>query len=282
MRWATPWPRTSSSGGSSSAGPTSTPALSARGAVPDHREGRARQIPGRLSRSRSRPSARSSSSEEEHARPPHIPLWLKWGGSPGRLRRSPAAQSPLGSLCGTGSGARSPSLPEDLLLDFLPHWDLRVVFVWGFAAFLALAIAGEDWPSSAGALPTSSGSTPCSSSCGVYSSCSPPWASPPGPCPWRGYTLFDAVGAISPSSTTSSSRRTPPCPFWASSFMRTGLRALMLLFSFVLAAGVLVCRYHYSVDIAAAYFITYAVVKAHQGLVEPRWSRWTLAQRKAI
>jgi len=40
------------------------------------------------------------------------------------------------------AGARSPTLPDDLLLGWLPYVDVSGLFVWGFLAFAILAVAG--------------------------------------------------------------------------------------------------------------------------------------------
>ncbi|MEK7656498.1 MAG: phosphatase PAP2-related protein [Elusimicrobiota bacterium] len=214
-------------------------------------------------------------------RPPNIPLWLKWGGSLAAFAGALRLNHLLGVYVDR-VGARSPSLPEDILLDFLPHWDLRVVFVWGFAAFLAFAIGGGLlferrrapyilWLYAVLILVRD------------FFLMLTPMGQPSGALPVEGYTLFDAVGGYLTFKHDLFFSAHTSMPFLGFLvYERRELRAGMLLFSFVLAAGVLVCRYHYSVDIAAAYFITYAVVKAHQGLVEPRWSRWTLARREAI
>lgn len=214
-------------------------------------------------------------------RPPRIPLWLTWCGSlaafAGALR--------LNHLAGVyveRVGALSPSLPEDLLLDHLPHWDLRVVFVWGFAAFLALAVGGGLlferrrapyilWLYAVLILVR-----------GFFLMLTP-MGQPSGALPVEGYTIFDAVGSYLTFKHDLFFSAHASMPFLGFLvYERREVRIGLLFFSLLLAAGVLVCRYHYSVDVAAAYFITFAVVKGHQGLVEPLWRRWTLAEGEPI
>jgi len=58
-------------------------------------------------------------------------------------------------------------------------------------------------------------------------------------------------------------------------FRETRIRVGMLALSLVLAACVLVGRYHYSIDVFAAFLITYALVKVNE-----RIARF-LAERRA-
>ena len=55
-------------------------------------------------------------------------------------------------------------------------------------------------------------------------------------------------------------------------FPTRGLKTLMLVGSLTMAAGVLLSRNHYTVDVLAAYLVGYAIY----GLSETAYDRWVL------
>ena len=167
-----------------------------------------------------------------------------------------------------GAGESAHPSP-DMLLRLLPRADLSVLFVWGFAAFWAWAIgvalirerrrlAHIAWLYSI-LLVTR----------GLFIVLTPMRA--PADAIWSGGDpLFDAVGSYLTFRNDLFFSSHTALPFLGFLVYRDRWARLVFLgFSIVLAATVLLMRRHYSIDVFAAYFITYAVYR-----FEYRWLRW--------
>lgn len=157
----------------------------------------------------------------------------------------------------------------DLLLSLLPRVDLRVLFVWGFAAFWAWAIGAAllrerrrlahiAWLYALLLVVR-----------GLFIVLTPMRA--PLDSLWTaGDPLFDAVGRYLTFRNDLFFSSHTAMPFLGFLVYRDRwVRMVFLGFSFVLAATVLLTRLHYSIDVFAAFFITYAVYR-----FEHRWLRW--------
>jgi hypothetical protein len=167
-----------------------------------------------------------------------------------------------------GAGERAHPSP-DLLLSFLPRVDLRVLFVWGFAAFWAWAIgvallrerrriAHIAWLYALLLVVRS-----------LFIVLTPMRA--PLDSLWvGGDPLFDAIGRHLTFRNDLFFSSHTALPFLGFLIYRDRWARLVFLgFSITLAATVLLTRLHYSIDVFAAYFITYAVYR-----FEHRWLRW--------
>jgi hypothetical protein len=166
-----------------------------------------------------------------------------------------------------GAGERAHPSP-DMLLSLLPRVDLSVLFVWGFAAFcvwaIGVALARERHRLAhiawlyALLLVTR----------GLFIVLTPMRA--PLDALWSGGDpLFDAVGSYLTFRNDLFFSSHTALPFLGFLIYRDRWARLVFLgFSITLAATVLLMRRHYSIDVFAAYFITYAVYR-----FEYRWLR---------
>ncbi|MFI5360914.1 MAG: phosphatase PAP2-related protein [Elusimicrobiota bacterium] len=166
----------------------------------------------------------------------------------------------------------------DLLLSLLPRVDLRVLFVWGFAAFWAWAIgialirerrrlAHIAWLYSLLLLVRS-----------LFIVLTPMRV--PLDYLWvGGDPLYDALGRHLTFRNDLFFSSHTALPFLGYLiYSDVWARRVFLGFSIVLAATVLLTRLHYSIDVFAAYFITYAVYRfEHRWLRRPyRRLRWRI------
>lgn len=167
-----------------------------------------------------------------------------------------------------GAGEKAHPSP-DLLLSLLPRVDLRVLFVWGFAAFWAWAIgvalarerrrlAHIAWLYALLLVVRS-----------LFIVLTPMRA--PLDSFWAGGDpLFDAVGCHLTFHNDLFFSSHTALPFLGFLVYRDRWARLVFLgFSITLAITVLLTRLHYSIDVFAAFFITYAVYR-----FEHRWLRW--------
>jgi len=178
----------------------------------------------------------------------------------------------LGRIASRAGESAHPS--PDLLLSHLPVVDLRVFFVWGFAAFLAALIgiallrerrrlAHIAWLYSLMIAVRS-----------VFIVLTP-MRSPEGALWVGGDPLFEAVGRhltfrndLFFSSHTS-------LPFLAYLIFRDRWARLgFLATSLAMAATVLLTRLHYSIDVFAAFFITYAVYRWERRVLRAPYRRF--------
>lgn len=157
-------------------------------------------------------------------------------------------------------GRGQPSLTADLLLNVLPHYNVQGLFVWGFLAFVLVAAGAGFFERRAAyivwmyALLTSLRS---------FFIVLTPMGAPPGAALPHGDFLFDISGrwlTFGNDLFFSSHTSMPFLGFLV--FERRTTRMVMLGFSIILAGCTLIGRYHYSIDVAAAFFITFALVQA--------------------
>lgn len=156
----------------------------------------------------------------------------------------------------------------DLLLGWLPFVDTRLLFVWGFAGFVALAVG-------AGALRERRRAAyllwiyALLISVRSFFIILTPMQSPEGAPVMGGDWIFDVVGrhlVFRHDLFFSSHTALPFLGYLV--FRDRWVRLAFLGLSVLMAATVLLGRFHYSIDVFAAYFITYAVYRG-----EIRWFR---------
>jgi len=157
----------------------------------------------------------------------------------------------------------------DLLLSFLPVVDLRLLFVWGFAAFVIFAVAAVVWSEGkrAAYVVWMYALLVLVRSLFIILT---PMKAPEGMLEMAGDPLFDKLGrylTFKHDLFFSSHTALPYLGFLV--FRHPGVRWILMGLSVLLAATVLLCRVHYSIDVVAAYFITYAVYR-----LELRHFRW--------
>lgn len=165
-------------------------------------------------------------------------------------------------------GERAHSSP-DMLLALLPAVDLSILFVWGFAAFWAWAvvvallrerrrIAHIAWLYALLIFVR-----------GCFIALTPMHA-PVGSIHADGDPLFQLVGRYLTFHNDLFFSSHTAMPFLGFLIYRDRwVRLVFLGLSVTLAVTVLLTRVHYSIDVFAAYFITYAVYR-----FERRWLRW--------
>lgn len=161
------------------------------------------------------------------------------------------------------AGERAHPSP-DLLLSMLPIVDLRVVFVWGFAAFVAWAVVVAAWRERHRAAHIVWLYALLIAVRSLFIVLTP-MRSPEGFLPIDGSPLFDAVGRYLTFRNDlffSSHTALPFLGFLA--YRDRWARLVFLGFSITLAATVLLTRQHYSIDVISAYFITYALYRAER------------------
>lgn len=149
----------------------------------------------------------------------------------------------------------------DLLLSFLPVVDLRIVFVWGYAAFVGWAVvmgvlqeqrrlAHITWLFALIIVLRS-----------LFIILTP-MHSPEGALLANGDPLFDAIGRHLTFHNDLFFSSHTAMPFLGYLVYRRRLTSLVFLaMSVMLAFTVLLTRVHYSIDVFSAYFITYAVYR---------------------
>lgn len=164
-------------------------------------------------------------------------------------------------------GRDQPSLTADLLLKALPYDPMQATFVWGFAAFVLAALIGCRLERRR-----------TTYFVGMYAALISlravfitltPMGMPPGAVRPDGDPLFDLFGerlTFGNDLFFSSHASLPFLGFLI--FDRLGTRLVMFAFTVLLTSCTLIGRYHYTIDVAAAFFITYALVQGHA-----RWAR---------
>lgn len=177
-------------------------------------------------------------------------------------------------------GSRWPALGDDLLLNLLPRWDLTSVFVWGFAAFLAF-VFGAGLVLERRRAAYILWMYALLVGLRAFFIILTPMGAPPGAFPVQGSALFDAVGRHMTFGNDLFFSAHTSMPFLGFLLFRAGwAKAVFLALSLLLAATVLIARLHYSIDVGAAYFITYALYRVHRRHIEPRaWASWARLAR---
>ncbi|MDE2489544.1 MAG: phosphatase PAP2 family protein [Elusimicrobia bacterium] len=172
----------------------------------------------------------------------------------------------LGRLA-SRNGARAHTSP-DLLLSLLPIIDLRALFIYGFALFLvALIVIGlaRERHRLAHIVWLYAILISLRSIFIILT----PMHEPAGALPMVGDPLFDAVGRYLTFRNDLFFSSHTSLPFLAYlTYSDRWSRRLFLAFSLTMAMTVLLTRQHYSIDVFAAFFITYAIYRW-----ERRWMR---------
>jgi len=171
-------------------------------------------------------------------------------------------------------GARQTPIGQDLLLNLLPHRDVSSLFIWGFAGFVVFAGAAAVvmerrripymlWMYSMLILVR------------AFFVTLTPMGAPAGYSPLDGSAIGGAIGGYLSFKNDLFFSAHTAMPFLGFLVFRQRWVSWMLLgMSLCLAACVLIGRYHYSIDVAAAFFITYAFVKWHRRVLESRYLDW--------
>ncbi|OIO12452.1 MAG: hypothetical protein AUJ52_00170 [Elusimicrobia bacterium CG1_02_63_36] len=171
-------------------------------------------------------------------------------------------------------GRSLPSLDADLLLGALPRVDLTGFFVWGFAAFAVFVIAAG-LTTERMRIPYIAWMYALLISTRALFIVLTPMGAPKGAFAVEGYSLFEIFGRFLTFKNDLFFSAHTSMPFLGFLiFRRAWVRIVFFAFSLSLAATVLLSRLHYSIDVAAAFFITCGVVWIHRELVEPPYRRW--------
>ena len=150
-------------------------------------------------------------------------------------------------------------IAPDLLLGWLPHWDTSPLFIYGFTIFLIWLIAAGIWRERRRVLRILWSYAILVSLRSFFISLTPmhtpPDAifSPDSPlCAFIGHHLTFKHDLFFSSHTA--------LPFMAFLLFREAwVRISFLVISVIMAATVLIGRFHYSIDVFGAFFITYGL-----------------------
>lgn len=158
----------------------------------------------------------------------------------------------------------------DTILRLLPFLDLRAVYLWGAAAFIALAVGTAvflERPRAAYLARVYAALILVRSGLMVLT----PMHIPTQALDLNGSALYDGAGWLFTGRNDLFFSLHAALPFLGFLAFRTAaVRRACLGFSVLLAATVLLGRNHYSLDVAAAYFITYAVYRLEARFIETR------------
>lgn len=193
--------------------------------------------------------------------------------------RLPSALAALGGslLLNNAAGRYAERMGElahespDLLFRILPVVDLRFLFVWGFAAFVALAV-GASLREERGRAARIAWMYALLIACRSLFLILTPMRLPESALPLQGYFLYDRIGRFLTMRNDLFFSAHTSLPFLGYlAFRPRPVRLAFLGLSVSMAATVILCRLHYSIDVAAAYFITYALYRAvgDAGVCEP-------------
>lgn len=165
-------------------------------------------------------------------------------------------------------------LSPDLLLSRLPRVDTGPVFVYGFAAFLAWIIVVGLWTERRRAAYIL-WSYALLTATRAFFIVLTPMHRPSGGFSVDGDALFRALGHTMTFEHDLFFSSHTAMPFLAFLLVRgKWIRLSFLLLSILLAAAVLLGRFHYSIDVFGAYFITFAVHKAEVRWFQPAYNAW--------
>lgn len=171
-------------------------------------------------------------------------------------------------------GDRMPSLSGDLFLWILPRVDLSVVFIWGFTAFWVFAAVGAFW-FERDRLPYLTWMYALLIAVRAFFLVLTPMGAPSDIYPVDGYMLFQHLGRYMTFTHDLFFSAHTSMPFLGFLlFRRPWMRGVFLSLSIILATTVLLTRMHYSIDVFAAYFITYGLVQAHRSILEKPYRKW--------
>lgn len=153
------------------------------------------------------------------------------------------------------------SVSPDLLLGRLPHWDTSPLFIYGFTIFLAWLVFAGVWRESrrSGRILWVYAVLVAVRSFFIILT---PMRTPTGAVFVANDPLFAVIGRYITFKHDLFFSSHTALPFLAFLVFRDPwVKASFLVISFVMAATVLIGRFHYSIDVFAAFFITYAVHK---------------------
>lgn len=192
--------------------------------------------------------------------------WLELGASLCGLLAALALNHKLGRLASAQGELAHPS--PDLLLSVLPRVDLRFVFVYGFAAFLVWLIAAALWRERHHLAHIAWLYALLIAVRSLFIVLTP--MRTPADALWvAGDPLFDVLGKHLTFKHDLFFSSHTALPFLAYLIFRDRwARWSFLAISLLMAFTVLATRLHYSIDVLAAFFITYALYRW-----ERRWLR---------
>lgn len=167
----------------------------------------------------------------------------------------------------------------DLLLAWLPHWDTSILFIYGFTALLVwLIVAGMRWERPR--IPRILWAYAILVAVRSFFIILTPMRTPPDHAILAGDPLFDVFGCFLTFKHDLFFSSHTATPFLAYLLFRDKWVSLSFLaISFLMAATVLIGRFHYSIDVFAAFFITYAVQKLETHRIQDVYERLTGMRR---
>ncbi len=167
----------------------------------------------------------------------------------------------------------------DLLLGWLPHWDTSVLFIYGFTALLLwLIFAALRWERRR--IPRILWAYAILVAVRSFFIILTPMHTPPDHAITAGDPLFDVFGSLLTFKHDLFFSSHTATPFLAYLLFRDKWVSLSFLaVSILMAATVLVGRFHYSIDVFAAFFITYAVQKLEAHRIQGVYERLTGIRR---
>lgn len=161
----------------------------------------------------------------------------------------------------------------DLLLAWLPHWDTSILFIYGFTALLVwLIVAGLRWERRR--IPRILWAYAILVAVRSFFIILTPMHTPPDHAIVAGDPLFEIFGRFLTFKHDLFFSSHTATPFLAYLLFRDKWVSLSFLaISFLMAATVLIGRFHYSIDVFAAFFITYAVQKLEAHKIQDVYER---------
>lgn len=163
--------------------------------------------------------------------------------------------------------------PEDLFLSTLPNVDTKFLFVYGYGFFLAwLSLVVLIWERRRA--PYIAWSFALLIVTRSFFILLTPLHHPLPELPVAGDPLYEAIGRFLTFKHDLFFSSHTATPFLAALILRgRWVRRSFLALSLLMAATVLLGRYHYSIDVFGAFFITYAVHKAEVRWFQPAYNR---------
>jgi len=162
---------------------------------------------------------------------------------------------------------------DDLFQGWLPHYDLSRVFVWGYAVFMLIMLVTPIMFERE-RIPYYFWMFAAFITLRCFFIILTPLNLPPGDSPIPDGTLYNDIGKYLSSHYDLFFSAHTSMPFLGFLIVKNKpLRIVMLLLSLILATTVLIGRYHYSVDVFAAFFMTYAFVQLQRNIIGPWFNK---------